>query len=263
MDSFLRKQTGRFFMNAKLKTFFAAGVMTLAVSSGAQAETLVNGIDAAFPPFAYIDQDGKAKGFDVDSLDWIAKEMGFEVQHKAVAWEGIIPSLVTEKIDFICSGMSITDKRKEQVDFTNPYWQVKNVFVAKADSDLTVPMILTGEKTSGRQQVTGEDPWLTKARKDPKHKDWNYTKRQYSASAMAIGDVLNGRIDAAGMDSAPANDAIKNGLPIKIVGTFGTDKDYGCAVRKNNPKLLKKLNEGYKRLMASPKWDELIAKYKP
>ena len=80
---------------------------------------------------------------------------------------------------------------------------------------------------------------------------------------MAIGNIVNGRIDVAGMNEAPANNAIKNGVPVKIGGLFGNAKVYGCAVRKSDPALLKKLNEGYKRLMVSPKRDELKAKYKP
>ena len=109
------------------------------------------GLGAAFPPFALINTDGKAKGFDVEALSWIAKEMGFTVKHRAVAWEGIIPSLLAKKIDFICSGMSITTKRVEQVDFTDPYWTVQNVFVVKKDSSLNTETILTGGKKVGLQ----------------------------------------------------------------------------------------------------------------
>jgi len=239
-----------------------AGIAVAAMTAAqAKAETLVNGIDAAFPPFAYVDTDGKAKGFDVEAVDWIAKEMGFEVKHQAVAWEGIIPSLVAKKIDFICSGMTITEKRQEQVNFTNPYWKVQNVFVAKKGSKLTSDEVLKGGKKLGLQQGTAEDQWLTEAKKD--HKDWNYTRRQYSAAATAIADVLNGRIDAAGMNEAPAKDAMKNGAPVQIVGLFGVVENYGCAVRKEDAAVMEKLNEGYKRLMASPKWEELKAKYKP
>jgi polar amino acid transport system substrate-binding protein len=238
-----------------------AGVAALAMTVSAHAETLINGIDAAFPPFAFIDTDGKAKGFDVEAVDWIAKEMGFEVKHQAVAWEGIIPSLQAKKIDFICSGMSITPKRAEQVDFTDPYWKIVNVFVVKKDSSLTPEEILTGNKRLGLQQGTAEETWLNEARKT--HPKWDFEVRQYSAAQMALGDVLNGRIHAAGMNEAPANDAIKNGQPLKIAGTFGEKEDYGCAVRKGDPEILKKLNEGYARLMKSPKWEELKAKYKP
>ncbi len=245
----------------KTTTLLLAGVAAVTMAASAHAETLVNGIDAAFPPFAFIDTDGKAKGFDVEAVDWIAKEMGFEVKHQPVAWEGIIPSLMAKKIDFICSGMSITPKRAEQVSFTDPYWKVINVFVVKKDSKLTPEQVLTGGKKVGLQQGTAEEQWLAEARK--KEPKWNFEARQYSAAQMAIGDVLNGRIDAAGMNEAPANDAIKTGQPLKIAGTFGDEEAYGCAVRKGDPELLKKLNEGYARLMKSPKWEELKAKYKP
>ncbi|MBN2751777.1 MAG: amino acid ABC transporter substrate-binding protein, partial [Rhodospirillaceae bacterium] len=235
--------------------------VTALAATSARAETLINGIDAAFPPFAFIDTDGKAKGFDVEAVDWIANKMGFAVTHRAVAWEGIIPSLMAKKIDFICSGMGITEKRAQQVNFTNPYWAIQNVFVVKTGSALTADQILTGKKTIGLQQGTAEEQWLAEARKS--HKDWNYTTRQYSAAQMAIGDVVNGRIDAAGMNDAPAKDAIKNGLPIQVAGQLGYAESYGCAVRKGNPEILKKLNEGYRLLQADPKWEELKAKYKP
>lgn len=238
-----------------------ATVLALATAPARAAETVVNGIDASFPPFAFVDTDGKAKGFDVEALDWIAKDQGFTVKHQAVAWEGIIPSLIAKKIDTICSGMSITPKRAEQVNFTNPYWTVVNVFVAKADSTLDSQQLLTGGKKVGLQQGTAEETWLNDNRKT--NPAWNFEARQYSAAQMAIGDVLNGRIDAAGMNEAPAKDAVKNGQPVKIVGQFGDTEAYGCAVRKADAALLKKLNDGYKNLMASPKWEELKAKYKP
>lgn len=246
----------------KTTSILLAGVAAMALASGsARAATLINGIDAAFPPFAFVDTDGKAKGFDVEAVDWIAKEMGFEVKHQPVAWEGIIPSLVAHKIDFICSGMGITEKRAEQVNFTEPYWSTQNVYVVKTGSSLTPDQILTGKKKLGVQQGTAEESWLEENHK--KHPEWNYTVRQYPSAQMILGDLLNGRLDAAGMNDAPANDAIKNKVAVKISGPMGYPERYGCAVRKDDPELLKNLNEGYKRLMASPKWEELKAKYKP
>ncbi|MCG8508177.1 MAG: ABC transporter substrate-binding protein, partial [Rhodospirillales bacterium] len=117
----------------------AVGIATLAAfNSTAIAKTLINGIDANFPPFAYVDKSGKPSGFDVDAVDWIAKKMGFEVTHKPVAWDGIIPNLVVaKKIDFICSGMTITEERAQKVNFTDPYWEHRNQFVAKKDSAIT------------------------------------------------------------------------------------------------------------------------------
>ena len=79
----------------------------------AEEKVLINGIDANYPPFAYVDQSGKPGGFDVDAVDWIAAKMGFKVKHMPVDWDGIIPNLLAKKIDFICSGMTITAERAE------------------------------------------------------------------------------------------------------------------------------------------------------
>ncbi len=246
----------------RMTSLLLAGVAMAAVAaSPARAETLINGIDAAFPPFAFIDTDGKAKGFDVEAVDWIAKKMGFAVKHQAVAWDGIIPNLMAKKIDFICSGMGITEKRAQQVNFTDPYWSTQNVYMVKTDSKLTPEQILTGKKKLGVQQGTAEESWLEENRK--KNPGWNYEVRQYTSAQMILGDLLNGRVDAAAMNDAPANDAIKNKVAVKVAGPMGYPENYGCAVRKADTELLKKLNQGYKLLKADPKWEELKAKYKP
>jgi len=108
-----------------------------APSGMAQEKVYVNGIDANFPPFAFVDKTGKPDGFDVAALDWIAKEMGFKVTHKPMDWDGIIPSLSAKKIDIIASGMSVTEARRKEVNFTEPYWKITQVLVAKKDSSAT------------------------------------------------------------------------------------------------------------------------------
>ncbi|MBU2234647.1 MAG: transporter substrate-binding domain-containing protein, partial [Proteobacteria bacterium] len=99
----------------------------------AAEKVYINGIDANFPPFAYVDKSGNPDGFDVKALDWIAKEMKFKVKHQPMDWDGIIPSLKAKKIDIVASGMSITDERRKQVNFTIPYWKIKQVLVAKKE----------------------------------------------------------------------------------------------------------------------------------
>ena len=96
--------------------------ITLAAPALAAGKHLINGIDANYPPFAYVDETGKPAGFDVDSMNWIAKKMGFTVEHKPMDWDGIIPALLAKKIDMVCSGMSISPERKAQANFSDPYW---------------------------------------------------------------------------------------------------------------------------------------------
>ncbi|MCC7566623.1 MAG: transporter substrate-binding domain-containing protein, partial [Methanoregulaceae archaeon] len=71
------------------------------------------GIDGDYAPYSYIDRDGNPAGFDVESIEWIADEMGFQVKIQPVEWNRIIPALLEKEIDMIYSGMSITDERRE------------------------------------------------------------------------------------------------------------------------------------------------------
>jgi polar amino acid transport system substrate-binding protein len=219
---------------------------------------IVNGIDANFPPFAYIDKTGTPAGFDVEAMAWIANDLGFEVEHKAIDWDGIITSLMTKKIDVIASGMSITPDRAKKVNFTIPYWKIDQVMVVKKDSTLTLADLMTGKNKVGVQQGTSEAKWI-KAESEPR--GWNIKLSYYSSSPLAVEDVLNGRIAAAAMDDAPAHDAVakKN---VKILGNFGMHaEDFGYAVRKGDTELLEQINKSLKKLMATPYWDELAVKY--
>lgn len=223
------------------------------------ADKLVNGIDANFPPFAYIDKTGQPSGFDVEAMNWVAKEIGVEVSHQPIEWDGIITSLLTKKIDIIASGMSITEERAKKVDFSIPYWVIKQVMVTKNGSALTIDELLKGKKTIGVQQGTSEAKWL---KAEAAAKGWNFELRYYSSSPLAVEDVLNGRIAAAAMDDAPAKDAVSK-KDVQIVGTFGMHaEEFGYAVRKDDKELLGKVNKALAKLMASPTWNEMIKKYK-
>ena len=233
----------------------------LGFASGAAADdkVFINGIDANFPPFAYVDKNGNPDGFDVQAVNWIAKEMGFKVTHKPIDWDAIIPSLRAKKIDFIAAGMSITEKRKEQVNFTNPYWTITQVLVASEDSDLTVDTALSSGNKVGVQRGTSEAKWIQENLIKAQGKDFELV--MYDSAPLSVEDVVNGRIVAAAMDDAPAKDAVKK-KPVKILGRFGMpDENFGYAVRQEDTELLKTLNEGLKRLMASPYWEELQKKY--
>jgi len=226
----------------------------------AKDKVYINGIDANFPPFAYVDKNGAPDGFDVKSVDWIAKEMGFKVTHQPMDWDGIIPSLRAKKIDMVASGMSITDKRKEQVNFTIPYWKIAQVIVAPKGCTRSVDELLSNGNKVGVQRGTTEAKWI-KENLIKKGKD--FTLVEYDSAPLAIEDLLNGRIVGAAMDDAPAEDAArKNRLRLSGPSAWPVRISDMPSARKT-PKLLNTMNEGLKRLMASPYWEELKAKYKP
>ena len=160
----------------------------------------INGIDANFPPFAFVDKSGVPDGFDVKALDWIAKEMKFKVKHQPMDWDGIIPSLKTKKIDIVASGMSITDERKKEVAFTIPYWKIKQVLVAKKDTKLTKETALADGNKIGVQRGTSEAKWIEENLIKKAGKKFELV--QYDSAPLAVEDVVNGRIVAAAMDDA-------------------------------------------------------------
>jgi polar amino acid transport system substrate-binding protein len=228
--------------------------------SVAEEKVIINGIDANFPPFAFVDKMGKPDGFDVAVVDWIAKEYGFKVEHKPMDWDGIIPSLNAKKIDLIASGMSITDARKEQVNFSLPYWEIIQVLVAKAEPNLTPEEAMKDGNKIGVQRGTTEAKWIEDnlIKKQSKKFELVY----YDSAPLAVEDVINGRIAAAAMDDAPAKDAVNKKKVVKIIGGFGMpDEKFGYAFRKEDTELLNKFNEGLKKIMASPVWEELQKKY--
>lgn len=228
--------------------------------AGAAEREYLNGIDANFPPFAYVDKAGRPTGFDVDALNWIAKEYGFKVKHQPMEWSGIVMNLKAGKIDCIASGLSVTKERAEQIAFTTPYWVIKQVVVVPKSSALTLEEALTSGRRIGVQAGTSD----ARAMEEKNNRDGRrYTLVMYDSSSLAADDVVIGRIDAAVMNDAPAAEAVAK-KPLKILGPAGIpDEEFAIGVNKNNPEFLKLLNEGLEKLKNSPYWDELVKKYKP
>ena len=242
-------------------------LMTVAmVSAGigaafAAEKVFINGIDANYPPFSYIDETGKPDGMDVKAVEWIAKEMGFTVKHQPTDWAAIIPSLKAKKIDFIASGMSVTPERLKEVNFTKSYHKTVMMLVVKADSDLTVDACKDGELQWGIQRGTSEAQWVEENLIKAEGK--KFSLHQYDSAPLAMEDLVNGRIQCAVASEISAKEAMDKGLPIKTIGRYGQpDDETAYAVRKEDTDLLKMLNDGLTKLMATPYWKELNDKYK-
>ena len=234
--------------------------LTMFVFSGtvAHAKTYINGVDGNYPPFSFVGVDGEPTGFDIEAMDWIANKMGFAVEHRPINWDGIIPALQSNKIDMICSGMSMSPERIEQVNFSEPYYSITKNIAVKEDSKLTVDEVFAGEYILGVQRGTNEHT-LLQNRIDKEN--LNIELRLYDSPPMAVEDLLNGRVNAIAIDSAPMKDAIRNGKAIKSAGTYAEGDTFGVAIRKADTELLKMINEGYTHLKADPFWKELHAKY--
>ena len=173
--------------------------------------------------------------------------------------QAIVPSLKAKKIDLIASGMSITPERQEAVNFCEPYWEVKQLLVIKTDSPLTVEEAMNPGRKIGLLRGSAESKWITE---NLLKKGFKFQLLQYDTTELAIEEVANGRADAATVSNTALKEAVDKGLPVKSIGSYGQpDVDYGYAVRKEDSKLQDMLNEGLKRLKASPYWNELVKKW--
>ncbi|MDR1856521.1 MAG: ABC transporter substrate-binding protein [Desulfovibrio sp.] len=236
-----------------------ATALVAAFPAPAAERKYVNGIDRDYPPFAYIDPlTRKPAGFDVESMDWIAKTMGFEVSHVPVPLDNIISALRREQIDMICSGLSITAERAKIIDFSHPYWEVDRVFVTRADNPLTPSNMSAANIVLGVKWGTSESEAILREHRQGIR---SFELRHYESFDIIIEEVVAGRIDAGYIDEPPADAAIAKGVPIvKTPGQGGPDR-IAVGVRDDDTELLNLVNEGYRRLMADPKWEELQRKH--
>lgn len=230
----------------------------LCLTPASAKDVYINGIDFGFPPFGYVDKAGNPAGFDVESINWIADKMGFEVKHQPMDWDGIIPALNAKKIDFVASGMSATEARKEVVNFAIPYYEVSQVLVVLKDGKNDFNTLLTTGKKIGCQRGTTSSKSLNGLLATGKYK---FEIVEYDSSDLSMEDLKIGRIEGSAMDSSIAYELCKKG-EYKTAGTFDVPSEkYGYAVRKGDDKILNLLNEGLKKLMADPHWQVLKDKY--
>jgi len=241
-------------------------VLVLGISLlAAGAPRYVDGIDAAFPPFSYIDKRGEAAGFDVDVVRWIAAEMGFEVGIVPVDWDAIIPTLLSGNIDLIASGMTITEARKERVAFTDPYWSVNLAVVVREETgddgerspQLNVVTAIQPGRRIGVQRGTTAQDWIEE---NVIGAGISVKLVLYDNFLLSLEDLAIGRIDASVMDEPTARSSIA-GRAMTVVGTIETGEIYGYAVRQGDTELLQLLNEGLRRIRSTPIWDGLIEKW--
>lgn len=248
-----------------LKTFaVAASLLALAVGGAAAKDwsKIRIGTEGAYPPFNYIDTDGKVKGFDVDIALALCGEMKAECEVVTQDWDGIIPALLAGKFDAIVASMSITEERKKSVDFTGKYYNTPPAIAVPKDSDLkgTSPADLAG-KTIGVQGSTTHAAYAEATYKDSEVKIYP-TADEYKL------DLANGRLDAANDDSVVLSEWLASdaGACCKLLGTIKPDPAIhgpgaGIAIRKEDTDLRDKLNEAIKAIRANGKYAEINKKY--
>ena len=214
------------------------------------------GMDASYPTFGSQNQETKDyEGFDVDIIRAIGEAEGFDVEISNRSFDGLIPALQAKEIDVAINDITITDDRKQSVDFSKPYYIAGLGVVTRADNDT----IHTAEDLQGKALgvsigSTGEEA----ARKIP-----GANVRVFNAINEAFLEVQNGGVDAV-VNDIPTNEYYVSHAGNKKVRSAEvalTKEDLGIAVLKGNTELLTKIDDGLAKIKANGKFAEIYEKW--
>jgi len=227
-------------------------VLTLAACGGETAEKLVMGTNAAFPPYEF--KEGETiVGIDADIAAALAEKLGVELEIKDMAFESLIPAVAGGSVDIVLAGMTVTDERKESVNFSDSYATgIQSVIIAE-DSAIASIDDLAGKIIGVQTGTTGDiycsDDYGEEAIK------------RYDNGALAVQALINGQVDCVVIDNQPALAFVEANEGLKILDTEYAIEDYAIAIGKDDPELLEKINVALAELKADGKIDEIVSKY--
>lgn len=213
--------------------------------------TLVMATNAEFPPYEYHD-GGEIVGIDVEIARAIATEMGMDFEVEDIAFDSIIPEVTSGKADFGAAGITITEDRKQSVDFSEPYATATQVVIVQEGSEIQAVDDLEG-KTIGVQLGTTGDIYVEDVE--------GATTERYNKGFEAVQALSQGKIDAVVIDSEPAKVFVAENEGLKILDEAFTTEEYAICVKKGNTELLDGINAAIAELKASGELQAIVDKY--
>lgn len=237
--------------------FAAVGFAGSAAAEGFEGKTIRIATEGAYPPFNITTASGELGGFDVEIANALCAELKANCEIIGQDWDGIIPGLTGKKYDAIIASMSITEERKQKVDFTGRYYSNYLRFVAPVGADVTGASDLRG-KAVGAQRATIAGQWA----------EDNLGRRSdvklYDTQTAAYSDLQAGRLDALVSDVYPAHDWLSENEGYEFVGDrIDIQDEIGIAIRKEDTALRDALNDAIDAIRANGVYAEINAKYFP
>jgi basic membrane protein A and related proteins len=221
---------------------------------GADLGTIKVGTSAGWPPFEFVDDDGNYVGFDIDLMNAIADNQGFDVEWVDVPFDSLFASLEVGEFDAVIAATTITPEREEQANFSDIYFHASQRIAVAADSDIDSPDVLPGLVVGVQRGTTGE--FIVADIEGVEVK-------AYDEVIAAFQALSNGDVDAVVADGPLAEEVIAANpdLDLKLVGEPFTDEYYGIAVRSGYPELLDAVNAGLDNVIADGTYAELHVKW--
>ncbi len=241
-----------------LSVFVFAACGTDKEENDAEKKVLTMATNAEFPPYEFYDGD-KVVGIDAEIAAVIAEKLGMELEIVDTAFDSIIPAIVAGKYDMGMAGMTVTDERLEEVNFSDSYATGVQVVIVKEGSEITTVDDLTGDKnyTIGVQTGTTGDLYSTWDIED----EGLGTVSRFNKGADAVEALKIGKVDCVIIDNEPAKAFVAESEGLKILDTAYAEEQYAVAVSKDNTELLENINKALKELTADGTLQKIVDKY--
>ena len=246
-----------------IKKILAVLFTAVIVSSSVQAaDKLRVGVEGAYPPFSKKEADGTLTGFDIDMANELCKRLERECELVEQEWDGMIPALLVKKYDAIVASMSITDERKKKIDFTEKYYNITAMMVAKEGSDIVVTNAGLKGKRLGVLRATTHQCTAEKLFPDAE-------LVLYGTQDEVFQDLANGRLDLQMSDSLQSLEGFLKkdaGKGFAFIGDAVVDKKcqgvgVGIAVRKGEEALRDAMSKAIKDMREDGTYKTINDKY--
>lgn len=228
------------------------GIFLIACGGEAKEKVYTIGLSADFKPFEYREGD-QIVGFDIDLADLISQETGLKFEIRDMAFNGLLAALQSKRIDIILSGMSVTEERKQAVNFSQAYFDVAQVIIVREDNYIIKNEETLKGKRVGVQLGTTSDTLAQEIE--------GIDLRQYDNAYGAILDLNTDKVDAVILDAQQAMNFVNANSGIKIVEEELQREQYAMAFHKDSIELLEKVNKALDKILVSEAYEELMKKY--
>lgn len=213
---------------------------------------LTMGTNATFPPYEYYDGDDVV-GIDAEIAAKLAEKLGMKLEIVDMDFSSIITAVQTGKIDVGVAGMTVTEERLQNVDFTTSYATGVQVVIVKEDSDIATVDDLDGKLIGVQEGTTGHI-----------YCSDDYGEENviaYNNGATAVQALQQGKVDCVVIDKQPALSFVEANEGLKILDTEYVVEDYAIAVSKDNTALKDALNAALEEMIADGTVQEILDQY--
>lgn len=244
-------------LSIALVAVMAATMLCACGKKEASGMTVNNGVltmatNAYFPPYEYY-QGEEIVGIDAEIAQAIADKLGLELKIEDMEFDSIITAVQTGKADMGLAGMTVTDERKQSVNFSDTYATGIQVVIVTEDSDIASVDDLEGKKIGVQLSTTG-DIYAS----DDYGEDF---VEQYNKGADAVMALKQGKVDAVIIDNEPAKSFVAANEGLKILDTEYVTEDYAACINKENAELLDAVNGALAELKEDGTLQNILDKY--